>query len=313
VLELTEPTLKLGADVRRVEVGWNGFYWLVDVTACPELIAGFQKILRGWDVNEVPVRKSDEPAIVFRKSGNGFDWDSSWARMSAKELYGKPDSTVAAICDFHYLFTGWFVDQFDDFLSVHCAGVQFGDGIVLFPGTHRAGKSLLTVALAAKGHKAYGDDVLAIDPQRTEAVGLGMLPRVRLPLPPQAVGEELRAFIHGHAAMRDDDHLYVNLDREVLADVGQSLPIHAIVQLKRTNKKVPVGMDPATTGTALRALISQNYNTSMPASRLFGYFEQIANRTANYSLTYHCVEDAISILEATFGKSQSDLHDGSQA
>ena len=302
-----------GTDTRRLTIRWNDFHWCVDVIDCHELITGFRHILRGWDVSEISVTKSDDPAMVFWKSGKGYDWVSSWEKQTASDLYGKPESIVAAVCDFHYLSMGWIVDRFDNLLTLHCAGVEFNNGVVLFPGTHRAGKSLLSVALSARGHRIFGDDVLAINPQKGTALGLGMLPRVRLPLPPQAAGKELRDFIVSNTAMRDDEHLYVELDNDRLANAGQSLPIHAIVQIRRTNKKTPASIEPVATGSALRALISQNYNTSMQASHLFDHLERIAKGVATYSLTYHRIEDAITVLEDCLADNSTALRHGQTA
>ncbi len=306
------PSSYPATDTRRLTIRWNDFHWCVDVIDCPELITGFRHILRGWDVSEVSVTGSDDPAMVFWKSGSGYDWVSSWEKQTASDLYGKPDSIVAAVCDFHYLSMGWIVDRFDNLLTLHCAGVEFSSGVVLFPGTHRAGKSLLSVALSASGYRIFGDDVLAINPQDGTVLGLGMLPRVRLPLPPQAAGTKLRGFIATNTAMQDDEHLYVELDEHRLANAGQSLPIHAIVQIRRTNKKAPASIEPATTGSALRALISQNYNTNMQASHLFDHLERIAKGAQTYSLTYHRIEDAIMVLENCLANNSTDLREGQQ-
>lgn len=290
------------SDTRRLKVAWNGECWIVDIVDCEELVAGLKKILRGWDLVELAVSDSIQPAMVITREGDTYDWMLPSGRLTAKDLFGRPESTTSALSDVHYLLNGWFVDRFSEYFTLHCAAVRFADGVVLFPGGHRAGKSLLTAALAAGGHMVFGDDVVAIDPAANEALALGMLPRVRLPLPPQAMGGKLRKFLDTHAALADVEQQYLDLGPDRLADIGTSLPIRAVVQLKRSNKSGPASLADVTGGAALRALISQNYSTAMPASVVFDHLHNIVSAASCHTMSYHSVEDAVSVLETAFAQ-----------
>ncbi len=293
-------------DTRRLKIGWNGVHWIVDVVGCEGLFADLQKILRGWNIVEQPVTETIEPAMVFSRVGDVYDWKLPANDLTAEKLFGYPESTAGAVRDFHFLFNGWFGDEFQQYFALHCAAVMVGDGVVLFPGAHRAGKSLLTVALAASGHMVFGDDVVAIDPAGNKALSLGMLPRIRLPLPPQAVGQDLRDFLDMHAILGDDEQQYLDLEAGQLAHVGKSLPIKAIVQLKRSNKAGSASLDDVTNGSALRALICQNYSTGMPASSVFDHLHRIVEGASCHCMTYHKIDDAVSLLEAAFDRRVSD-------
>ena len=300
MLQDAEKFQPVQSDIRRLKIGWNGAYWVVDIVSCGELLAGIKAILRGWDVAEQAVTDSIQPAVVFSRNSGKNDWKFPGGGLTAKELFGCPESTASAISDFHYLLNGWFVDQFQEYFTLHCAAVQLGVGIVLFPGGHRAGKSLLTVALAARGHMVFGDDVVAIDPTANKALALGMLPRIRLPLPPQAVDRNLRDFLDRHAIFGDVEQQYLDIEASYLAEVGRLLPIKAIVQLKRSNKAGPASLSDVTNGTAMRALIARNYSTGMPASSGFDHLHKIVSGTSCHAMTYHRIEDAVSVLETAF-------------
>ncbi|NNJ76117.1 MAG: hypothetical protein HKP56_13270 [Anderseniella sp.] len=306
MLQGAEKTEAVQTNARRLKIGWNGEHWIVDVVGCDDLFSGLRRILRGWDIAEQPVTASIEPAMVFTRGGDLYDWKLPAGELTAKKLYGCPESIASAVSDFHYLFNGWFVDRFQEYFTLHCAAVRLGDGVVLFPGGHRAGKSLLTVALAAGGHMVFGDDVVAIDPAGNKALALGMLPRIRLPLPPQAVGQTLRDFLDTHAILGDVEQQYLDLEAGQLAEVGKALPIKAIVQLKRLNKAGSASLEGVTHGAALRALIRQNYSTGMPASSVFDHLHKIVSGASCHRMTYHRVEDAVSVLEAAFDQRSGD-------
>lgn len=293
-------------DTRRLKIGWNGVHWIIDVVGCEYLFADLQRILRGWNIVEQPVTATIEPAMVFSRVGDVYDWKLPANDLTATKLFGYPESTAGAVRDFHFLFNGWFGDEFPRYFTLHCAAVKVGDGVILFPEGHRAGKSLLTVALAASGHMVFGDDVVAIDPVENKVLSLGMLPRIRLPLPPQAVGQDLRDFLDRHAILGDAEQQYLDLQAGQMAEAGKSLPINAIVQLNRSNKAGSASLVDVTDGAALRALICQNYNTDMPASSVFDHLHRIVEGASCHCMTYQKVDDAVSLLEAAFDRRVSD-------
>jgi len=306
MLQHVDKTHAVHSGTRRLNIGWAGVQWLVDVVNCEDLFAELKKILRGWDITEQPVTDVVEPAMVISRLGDIYDWKLPANGLTAKDLFGKPESIASAVSDFHFLFNGWFTDHFQEYFTLHCAAVKLGDGVVLFPGGHRAGKSLLTVALAAGGHTVFGDDVVAIDPAASNALALGMLPLIRLPLPPQAVNRSLRDFLDRHAMLGDVEQQYLDLDSSRLAEVGKSLPIKAVVQLKRSNRAGPASLADITNGAALRALISQNYSTGMPASTVFDHLHAIVSDASCHTMAYHRIEDAVSVLETAFDQRRAE-------
>ncbi len=81
-----------------------------------------------------------------------------------------------------------FVAQDPNLVCFHASTVRFKDGLAAFVGDTHMGKSSLSLHLAATGHPFFGDDQLALDLGQDPPAGicLGLAPKVRLPLPPEA-------------------------------------------------------------------------------------------------------------------------------
>lgn len=296
----TEHFLPTGS-VCRTRISWKDETWFVDTVDCPEVAGGINSILSGWNVRQVAVCPDVRPDMSFTRSGKVYDWQMIDDGLAAAEVFDRPDSVAAAVSDFHYMFNEWLVATFTGYFTLHCAAVQFGHGVVLFPGQHRAGKSLITVGLAARGHCVFADDVLAIDRHSGHAVSLGTQPRLRLPLPAQAISPDLAGFIAAHGGVADSCQQYLHLPPALLAPIGASLPVVAIVGLRRLNARQPAHLSPSGASTALRALIAQNYSHNVPASEVFDRLHAVAVGAECHTLTYSSLDSALALLETEFG------------
>jgi len=285
----------------RLGISWKDESWIVDTAGCHEVAAGIGSILSGWDVQQLPVNADVLPGMRFTRSGDAYDWQMSDDGLAADAVFGRPQSVVTAVSDFHYMFNDWIVERYTDYFTLHCAAVELGGGVVLFPGQHRAGKSLISVGLASRGHRVFADDVLAIDRHSGNVVSLGTQPRLRMPLPAQAIGPGLAAFIARHAGLADADQQYLRLPPRLLAPVGAARPVVAIVGLRRLNARQPANLSPSATSNALRALIAQNYSHNLPASQVFDKLHAIAARADCRTLTYSNLDNALTLLETAFG------------
>jgi hypothetical protein len=292
--------------IGRIGIGWKDESWIVDTAGCHEVAAGISSILNGWDLQQLPVSADVRPHMRFSRSGQSYDWQMCDDGLAAAEVFGRPDSVVAAVSDFHYMFNEWIVERYSDYFTLHCAAVELGGGVVLFPGQHRAGKSLISVGLASRGHRVFADDVLAIDRHSGAAVSLGTQPRLRLPLPAQAIGLGLAEFIAKHAGLADADQQYLRLPSDLLAPVGAARRVVAIVGLRRLNARQPASLSPSGTSNALRALITQNYSHNLPASQAFDKLHAIAARADCQTLTYSNLDSALTLLETAFGSADTD-------
>src|SRR6266700_2611993 len=95
-------------------------------------------------------------------------------RMPKPALWNEhpPVSAMQVVCDVHDVLFDWFLKASPRHLCLHGAAVRIGGGLVCFPSVQKTGKSTLCVALAARGHTVYGDDVLAIEPEESRGVAL---------------------------------------------------------------------------------------------------------------------------------------------
>jgi hypothetical protein len=289
---------------QRICVGWRKGGWTAGFNGCEELPVALEEVLRGWKVEAVQASGCKPVSMQFERVDGGYRWDAPDDGLSSETLYGQPGTPAAAIADINYMLNGWFVRQFDDVFTLHCAAVRIGDGAVLFPAEHRAGKSLLSVALASRGHTVFGDDVIAIERSSLSVLSLGVLPRLRLPLPPQATSPQLRRFINAHCTVADQAHAYIDPGAHVIAAVGETCRIKAIVHLRRLNRPAAAQLGTSNAAGALRSLIRQNYSRNLPASEVFDDLCSLAGQVTCLELSYHQVDDAVRLLEGRFAGGQ---------
>ncbi len=283
-----------------LEIGYGTHSWTIDITGCEDMHAGFEFLLRDWQVHICAATDPREADFTFRKHEEGYDWRIRGSKRRPDDLFGKPASVVKALFDFQYTFIDWVVDALPELSVIHCGSVQMGGRLVLFPGNPKAGKSLMTAALATRGHRVFSDDVLAFNIKSGEAVALGLPMRLRLPIPPQATSEALRKQILSHDNIADEDQMFIHPGDRCLARRQTTARVASIVMLKRMNGKARAQMSPSTTGKALKSLLEQNYSTSLLASQLFDGLAGICDGAQCLQLEYSSVDEAIACLETAF-------------
>lgn len=208
---------------------------------------------------------------------------------------------MSALCSFHFELIDWFIAENDNMLCLHCAAAQFNDGLVIFPTVVRSGKSTLSVHLAASGVRLFCDDVLPIEPSRNHGLALGILPRIRLPLPSRT-SAFFRNFINNHQGLHNQHYLYVNLPRYLLAPLGEALPIRGIVLLERKSKTQP-RLQVADKADTLSEVIQQNFARQLPGTHILDRLHQIVSNAECFTLRYSTGKQAVALLQDNFGSS----------
>lgn len=270
----------------------------VDFIDCDDVAAGFQSILRGWTITETPFDPSVAPYLSFEKRSYGYHWDAPWIPDRTRRVDNPSVSVMDAVCDFHYEFIDWFVDRHPDFFCLHTAAVAFAGKAVLFPSAQKAGKSTLTIELASRGHQVLGDDVVALTPDGRQAYALGLLPRIRLPLPPEAIAGSLRGFVDAHAGLSDRHWMYVDLPAANLLPLGASVPVGGIVLLERGHDEA--SLTPVTRSQAIKALIDQNFGRLRDPDAIFDCLQALAESSDCMLLRYARPADAARLIENHF-------------
>ena len=233
------------------DISLPGLGRFLRVQEAPEVVAALSQALPGWPLSVTRARGL-APAIRLRRSRGGY------LQRSPQLPRGLELPTPAsAVCSLIADLGGDLLDRDGSLLGLHCASVEVGGRLVLFPESHRAGKSTLAVAFAAAGYRLFGDDVLGLT-REGNGVGLGIAPRLRLPLP-ETLAPELLDYAEVHAGPEDARYRFVVPPGNALARHGESGPVGALVLLERDDQaSIPevVRLQP---GEGLLQLFSQNF------------------------------------------------------
>ena len=267
---------------------------------CPELAEMLCGILRGWEPKRLAADDPRRPLVSFRRAEDGYDWVSETLPVPDYWQREKPADTLKTVCDIHYELTAWYLRERPGYLCLHGAAALFDGELVLFPSPGRAGKSTLTVALAMAGFRVYNDDVLPLEPEREHGVALGVLPRLRMPLPADA-DPALVAFMKEWGGPANEDWQYAALPDATFARFGETAPIKAIVFLER-ERGVPVSPHfvPIRDSYVLKEIIAQNFATSAPAMEIFDRLHRLMQKTERMQLRYSSAAAAVELLAKTF-------------
>jgi len=251
-------------------------------------------ILRDWEIKKIDSHGEQQPVIAIQKTNGNFQRRSRW--LSKPAIFHNPIDTV---CDFIVDLIHAYVADNAGMLCLHCAAVKFKQGLVVFPNTYRAGKSILSLKLVSCGGQLFSDDVLPITNQGNFGVALGILPRLRLPLP-EALGEAYSYFAFEHAGPKNDRYLYVKLSKRQQAVLGTTAPIRGITILQRDTAAEPALME-VKKSTVVKDIILRNFARQNPALEIIDRLYAIAEKAECYTLRYATLDQAVELLEDAFG------------
>ena len=272
----------------------------VDFIDCDSIAVGFRSILRGWDIVEVPFDPDTPAYMVFEKRDYGYHWDAPWIADKNRRVEDPSVSVMDAVCDFHYEFIDWFVDQNPDHFCLHMAGVEFDGKAVVFPCVQKAGKSTLALHLSMLGHRLLGDDVVAMSTSGGKAISLGLLPRMRLPLPKAVIGKKFKDFIDARQGLSDRHWQYVDLSQAELAPLWTELPVAGIVLLERGADGPPTLVE-LSKSDAIKALIDRNFGQLRNPDLIFDALRDVSQQCQTRLLRFSRPDDAAKLLQKEFG------------
>ncbi len=280
-------------------------------TGCDELRDAAFSILRGWETKDVSGRRRAHPVMRLKKTRRGYRRVSRWRRTPSLAREKVRRTVVGALCGFHFELIDAYAEAHPRELCLHAAGSRFPDGLVVFPAVSRAGKSVLTTELARRGVKTFGDDVVPVDSRTLEAVSLGIVPRIRPPLP-HDVEPALKRYVREHKGPGLRNRLYLALPEPVMAPCGERAPIQAIVLLERKARAKPV-LEAAAPADVLETLVLQHFAELVPADRILKTFYDVVVRATCWRLRYAHVAEAAGLLVRAFGRAHSGRGSGRRA
>ena len=275
----------------------------VRLVGCENLLPLMQTIIASWPCAVAEISPDTPPLIEIRHADDGrYRIGASWLEQPMIEY-----DDVCAVCSFIIdLVRGW-IDSNPDFLCMHCGAAEFGGSLVVFPSVSRAGKSTLIARLAAGGIRAYADDLLPLTAQG-EGMSLGILPRLRLPLPVKA-GTRLFSFVGQNEGPSNDRYRYVRMSPQMLAPFGSLCPIGAFVLLER---KIEGGarLERATRAEAMQHLVRQNFMRDGAAASIFSTLRTLIDSKPCLRLSFSDLDEAVEILSRAFGGDALDAIPG---
>lgn len=252
-------------------------------------------VLVGWPMHAARETRQ-EPLLHVSADGD----DILIARPADDTPFREP-SAVSAVCSLVVEVVDALAAASPGLVCLHAAAAEFGGRLVLFPASHRAGKSTLMARLSAAGRRIFADDILPFDLAAREAVSTGCLPRLRLPLPRKA-SRAFRNHVRLRTVLSDGYYAYLSAARETQVRHGQRLPLGAVVLLERSDVPVRARLEPAPLDRALLEILIRNTRGDRNAPLLLSTFAAIVRDVPVQRLVYSDLDDAVRCLGAAFAK-----------
>lgn len=267
---------------------------LVDAEPVRQALAG---AIRGWTPQSLPVSApASAPAPASAQShvargGQGFDATSPFHEDTLEGL-APASAACAVIAD----LAEAFLDARPGHLAVHCGAFGMGGDLVLLTGPSQAGKSTLIARLTAEPDVTiFCDDVLPLDADG-QAIGLGIAPRLRLPLP-QAASARFRDHVARVPGPRDARYAYLSA-ANLVPHGTRGRPGTLIVLDRRP--EAPARLHRMPPDEALHHLLAQNMGNLGDAGTGFDAARATLARLTCLRLVYADLEEAVALLRARF-------------
>lgn len=260
----------------------------------PYFLAGWAIQWAGADADREPdVRVLEEENGMFRVISSG----PGGADFSFDNPYDAANGLAGALISVH-------VARDPNAICLDAGAARIDEGLVIVIGDSFAGKSSVALHLAVLGHRFFGDDQIAVT-LGPDAMGtcLGLMPKVRLPLP-EDCGDAFREFVEGYSSMQGDDMAYLKLWEGEAGDFGETAPISALVFLDRVAEGDAV-LKPASASDLVKNMVSTAFAPHIASADLLAGLTQLAAGTASYHLRFSSSREAAGLLSREFRASQT--------
>ncbi len=260
-------------------------------------------IFSHWPYEIVRDSSREMFAAIELKANGRFAFTSPY--IDSNDSYRDP---LNAICALVAELAWQRLREDPSLLCIHGAAAEFAGRLVVFPATRKAGKSTLSVAMAAAGIRMFTDDFLPVSVQDDgliRGISSGVSSRLRLPLPAQ-IGEGAQAYMARRQLLTNKQYTYVKPLKTENAQFGEALPLGGFVFLERADGAT-AEISEISTAKALKTLIYQNFSRAGRASDILAMLEFAALNLPCHLLKYDQAEPAIALLEAHFAGWEADL------
>jgi hypothetical protein len=265
------------------------------------VLEALDALMVGWAPDAVAMsceaNAADLPDHVSRVRGRNarFDLHSPWLSTPLKGLMA-----ASAACGVVADISQAFCNQHRGCLGLHCGAVQINGHLVVLTGPARAGKSTLISRLTAEPDMTvFCDDILPVLEDGL-AFGLGLAPRLRLPLP-DSVTDEFRAHVAAH--MGPADRRYGYLCGPNIAPHGTRAAVGAFIVLAR-GTDIPAQLHRMEPTEAVQHLVRQNISAPGEGTEHFDQVTGMVEGVLCLKLAYSDLEEAVALLRRAFATDQ---------
>lgn len=290
----TKGAAASGPLATRKRLHYPGVALHVALEAAPDVEIALGQALRDWSPAEVPQDAPEGQQSLVQGQAGGYRATSCHLGETLEGL-GVAGATCAVIAD---LAQDYFETR-PGSLALHCAAFRHAGRLIAMTGPSRAGKSTLAARLTMEADmQVFCDDVLPLTTDN-QAIGLGIAPRLRLPLPDRC-SPAFRAHVARHMGPRDDSYGY--LCAPTVAPHGALAPLSVLLILDRRSDAV-ARLHEVAEDEALHFLLSQNMSDLSTAEAAFDRLSDLLSGITCLRLVYADLEDAVALIRRAFGSS----------
>ncbi len=259
--------------------------------------------MQGWPSERAPLDPQTltvPPLTILEARGNGmFRAHSRYLEEPMDDL-PQASAICAVLADLSQAYSDLCSDHV---FGLHCGGLCIGDTPIILAGERRAGKSTLVARLASDTQvRVIGDDVIPVAADGT-LVGLGLAPRLRLPLPAQSP-PRLHKFVQAHLGPHDDRYGYLLCPN--LVPHGHRSQARAFVLLDRRTDG-PAALHALPEDELLHAIVARSIAGPDGPESVFEAARRLTIRLVGLRLVYSDLDEAASLLHRAFPRDGKGL------
>lgn len=192
-----------------------------------------------------------------------------------------------------------FVSRDPQMVCLHAGAARVGDGLVVVIGDSFAGKSSVALHLAVLGNRFFGDDQIGVTLENpSQGLCLGLMPKVRLPLP-EDCGDAFREFVDGYSSMQGDEMAYLKLWEGEAGTFGDTAPVRALVFLDRRDAG-ETELHPASRPELVKTMVRTAFAPHISSPGLLAGLTRLADAAEAYHLQFSSSRDAAGLLSREF-------------
>lgn len=282
-------------------------FWWIGPEAAPVLVENAEAVmpylpyyLAGWTISWAGDTALRAPDVRIVEHPDGTFQVLSFGPGGADFSFDNPYDAANGLAG---ALISVFVGRDPKMICLHAGAARIGDGLVIVVGDSFAGKSSVALHLAVLGHRFFGDDQIAVTIENPSlGMCLGLMPKVRLPLPDDC-GDAFREFVDGYSAMQGEEMAYLKLWEGEAGTFGETVPVRALVFLDRVEPEagpVTPELRAASRPELVKSMIRTAFAAHLDSSVLLSGLTVLADAADAYHLRFTSSREAAALLSSEF-------------